>query len=84
MKEADRYLLGHKPCPVPWGRFVADSEANWEMFFKAIEQRKPPEDQGRSRDDTYMEAAVIVRNRTQVIVLRHQGWVACPMIVFVR
>jgi hypothetical protein len=54
-------------------KFIADSETNGEMFFKAIEQRKPPEDQGRSPDDTFMGAAVVVRNRKHVSVPRNKG-----------
>jgi hypothetical protein len=81
MKEADRYLLGYGPYPVDWDRFVANSEANGEMFFKAIEQPKLPEDQGRSPDEMYMGAVVVVWNRPHVTALRYQGWVARPMIV---
>jgi hypothetical protein len=81
MKEADRYLLGYGPYPEPWEKFVQDSEPNGETCFKAIEQRKPPEDHDRSPDETYMGAAVVVWSRTQVTALRHVGWVSCPMVV---
>jgi hypothetical protein len=79
MKEADQCLLGHGPHPVTWERFVAKSEANGELFFKAFEQRKPPEDQGKSPDEMYMGTAIVVWNRTQVTALRHVGWASQPM-----
>jgi hypothetical protein len=74
MKEADQCLLGHGRHPVTWERFVDESERNGERRFKAIEQRKPPE-------ETFMGLAIVVWSRTQVTALRHVGWVSDPMIV---
>jgi hypothetical protein len=64
MEEADHCLLGHGPHQVSCERFVADSETNGEMYFKAIEQRKPPEDQGRALEEAFMGGAVVIWNRT--------------------
>jgi hypothetical protein len=60
MKEADHSMFGHGQYPVPWKPFVADSETNGEVHFKAIEQRKPPEDQNRPSGETFMGATVVV------------------------
>jgi hypothetical protein len=52
MKEADHFLLGHGPHPVTWERFVSEAERDGDICFKAAEQRKPPDDQGKSLEDT--------------------------------
>jgi hypothetical protein len=51
------------------------------MHFKAIEPRKPPEDQNRPPEETFMGAAVIVWNRTQVTARRHVSWSSSPIAV---
>jgi hypothetical protein len=55
MKEADHCLMGHGPHPVTLERFISNAEGSVDLHFKAIECRKPPEDQGVSTEDTYME-----------------------------
>jgi hypothetical protein len=79
MKEAGHCLLGHGPNPVDRERFVSNLETNGEMFFKAIEQRKPPEDQGTPLGGTHIGSAIVIRNRTQVAALRNVGWASQPM-----
>jgi hypothetical protein len=41
MTEEDHCLLGRGTRPVTWDRFVDEAERRGEMFFMAIEQRKP-------------------------------------------
>jgi hypothetical protein len=82
MKEADHCLLGHEPHPVTWERFVSEGERDGEICFKAIEQRKPPEDQGKSLEDTYMGSALVIWNRASATALRCVGLASMPMDVF--
>jgi hypothetical protein len=52
MKEADHCLIGHGPHPVKWERLISNAERSEGLCFRAIESRKPPEDQGVSLEDT--------------------------------
>jgi hypothetical protein len=79
MKEADHYLMGQGLLPVPWKRFVEESERRWEAVFKAIEQRKVPEDQGRLEEETVMGAAMVVWNSSMVTPFRRINWASSPM-----
>jgi hypothetical protein len=60
-------------------RFIADVERNGEMFFKANEQRKPPEDQGVPLDERDMGSMNVIWNRSQVTAFRWVGWASDPM-----
>jgi hypothetical protein len=81
MKDADHYLLGHGPQPVPWDRFVSDAEQYGDICFKAIEQRKPPHDQGKPLEDSIMGSEECsdgcVRKDTQMDVQRTPIWKPC-------
>jgi hypothetical protein len=76
MKEA-----GH---PVTWERLISNAERSGDLCFKAIESRKPPEDQRVSLEDTYMGSAIVIWNQSNVAALRQVDWASVPMNVSLR
>jgi hypothetical protein len=56
--------MGTGAYPVPSETSIAEEERKVEMNFKAIEQRKVPEDQGVSADEKIMGAWVVVWSNT--------------------
>jgi hypothetical protein len=79
MREADHGLIGHGPHPVTWERLIRNAEHNRDICFKAIECRKPPEDQGVSMEDTYIGSAIVIWNQSNVAALRQVNWASVPM-----
>jgi hypothetical protein len=69
MREADHCLIGHGPHPVAWERFIGNAGQIGSRHFKAIECRKPQEDQGVSLEDTYIGLAIVIWNQSSVAPL---------------
>jgi hypothetical protein len=78
-KEAGTYLLGSGLRPVPSEEFVAISDRNNDGNFKAIQQRKLPDDPTVSQEGgTIMGAAMVVWSSTIVSAFRVVGWAEIP------
>jgi hypothetical protein len=55
------------------------AERDGEYWFKEIEQRNPPGDQGKSVQDTHMGLAIVIWDRRNVTALRWVGCASVPM-----
>jgi hypothetical protein len=81
MSEADLSILGLGPHPVTPDRFFDEAEHNGELLFKAIEQRKVPDDQGYPLEDSLVGSAIVIWNQAQITAIRHANWASVPMAV---